>query len=173
MYKKKPVLMLNLKIPINIMNNLCSRTKDSLFYGGIHTLEQLMELTDEQILKIPHIGKMGLREIQHAIVIEREISIALTKKLREEGYKTERSIVLMTLPQILDFYELSFEQIGRILRFQRDIGNLHYEHQELVHTTRDGRIYHCDHCRYRNPDANFCGFCTQMIKDDMETKRKK
>jgi len=162
--------MLNPILSIFLLNGLTYGMKEKLYRNGIRTLGMLMTYASEEEI-VSAVGKRGLELVRDAIKKEEKLCIVLAKKLKQEGYDTERSVFMMTIPQILDCYELSDEQIGRILRYQRDLGDRHYEKQELVHTTCDGRIYHCDHCSYRNPSANFCGVCMQMIKDDMEIAR--
>ena len=38
--------------------------------------------------------------------------------------------------------------------------------------TRDGRVYYCAECPYRNLITGFCGFCMRKILDDMKKKTK-
>jgi hypothetical protein len=37
--------------------------------------------------------------------------------------------------------------------------------------TKDGRVYHCADCPYRNRETGFCGFCMQKILDEMKDKK--
>jgi len=37
--------------------------------------------------------------------------------------------------------------------------------------TKDGRIYYCATCPYRNRETGFCGFCMQKIIDEMNDKK--
>ena len=39
---------------------------------------------------------------------------------------------------------------------------------------KDGRVYYCADCPYRNRETGFCGFCMKKILDDIkELKTKK
>jgi hypothetical protein len=39
--------------------------------------------------------------------------------------------------------------------------------------TKDGRVYHCADCPYRNKLTGFCGFCMRKILDEMEYRQTK
>lgn len=78
----------------------------------------------------------------------------------------------MTPAQILDCYGLSYEQIGRIISFQRDMAGKHYDEQDIYYITGD-KVYRCTDCNLRNPDTNFCGWCSKKIMDEYKKKHKK
>jgi hypothetical protein len=41
----------------------------------------------------------------------------------------------------------------------------------IIHT-KDGHIYRCADCPYRNRETGFCGFCMKKILDEMKDMKK-
>lgn len=39
--------------------------------------------------------------------------------------------------------------------------------------TKDGRIYRCKDCPYRNRLTGFCGFCMRKILDEVKDREKR
>jgi hypothetical protein len=37
--------------------------------------------------------------------------------------------------------------------------------------TKDGRVYRCKDCPYRNRETGFCGFCMRKILDEMKKNK--
>jgi hypothetical protein len=38
--------------------------------------------------------------------------------------------------------------------------------------TKDGRVYYCKICPYRNRLTGFCGFCMKKILDEMKDRKR-
>ena len=158
MPNKDWLYMLNPHLSIFAIPWLPNTDTELYFNGNIKTLGELMALTDKEIL---------------AIKKEKEQAYYVSNCMRREGYDTEQSVFSLTIAEILNISDIRLDQVGRILFYQRDFGSRYHKEQELVHTVRDGRIYHCSQCKYRNPDAKFCGFCMQMLLDGNEIEQRK
>jgi hypothetical protein len=39
--------------------------------------------------------------------------------------------------------------------------------------TKDGRVYHCSGCPYRNRETGFCGFCMRKVLDEVKDTEKR
>jgi Zn-finger protein len=39
--------------------------------------------------------------------------------------------------------------------------------------TKDGRVYHCEDCPYRNRLSEYCGFCMRKILDETKDEKVK
>ena len=162
--------LLNTRMNILHIRSLPEALRETLFRGGIHTLGDLMRKLD--LCDLNMMSKSHLKAIKDAIKKEHQIAFRLTKLLKENGYPTLQSVIDMTTAQILDCYGLSYDQIGRVISFQRDMAGLHFDEQDIFYITGD-RVYCCTNCRYRNPENNFCGWCSKKILDDYKKKHNK
>ena len=164
--------MLNTRMEITQLTSMRPSLREFLFLAGIRTLGELMKLSDEELSMYKGIRQKRLELIKAGIYQEVLAAKALTALLENQGYTTPQGVIEMTNEQILNCYDINHEQIGRILSFQRDMGGKHYDENDIFYVAGD-KVYCCTNCRYRSPDANFCGWCTMKILDEMKEKKRK
>jgi hypothetical protein len=118
--------MLNLKTSIAEMDELSLGAYHSLSKAGISTLEQIMNMTDFELLSIKGIGNWALSCIRHAAKMCEFRTGLIAEKLVEAGYATDEAIMAMNIEDILAIKSLRMDDIGYILLYQRDMGGKYH-----------------------------------------------